>query len=1477
MTFHTASGGNTPTNDSMATLKYKQNIIQSEDSASGDSGRGQWGEQGEGERVEFEKAITEFKDLKRELSRPATHGAHADEEEGGNARDSNFVDLEEYLTRANREADESGIIPKKIGIRFKNLTVQGSGSGSIFVRTFADELLGLFGKDLFDLVRNLVSRQKPITKNIIQGFSGVVKPGEMLLVLGTPGSGSSTFLRALTNQRRDFTTIKGEVDYSGLGFETARRKFRGEILYNSEEDIHLPTLTVGQTVRFALKTKTPSKRLPGVSRDHFVEQMLELFLKMFGMNHTLNTIVGNQFIRGVSGGERKRVSIMEALASRATVNAFDNSTRGLDSSTAVDYIKSLRILTTLTKSTTIVTLYQAGEQIYREFDKVCLIDAGRQIYYGPASEARAYFEELGFEFTPGTTTSDFLTSVTNPFERRARPDFKGKLPSSSEELEAAFRNSRFWDHVQKELVEYDQGIAGDAEKFTQAVKEDKSKLTRKKNPYTISFMMQVWYLLQRELQVAWQDQTGLRSRFINTIVLGLLAGALAYKIPKSTAGPYIMGGALFFNLVVIGWMQILEAITMTVGRTITAKQVTMAFYRPSAQVIAKTIADLPVLAVQCALYTLVLYFMTDMARDAGKFFLQLLFVFTTSVCITAFYRVVGAFSRDINSTIRMAFLGLNIMAVFSGYMQPLKAMKSWVYKWIFYAVPVTYAQEALMVNQYDGIDIPCATGNLIPGVPGASLENQICFFVGAEPGASSVSGTRFLKEQFGYERAHVWRNYGIILLFTFGYIVIACIGVEYLSWGSGGGSTKVFLKPGWGRSKKSEQTLPTPQNKAAKKPTITDNALQPVLTSKSVIQGRSSIFSWSKLNYVIPYGGGTRQLLTDIHGYVKPGALTALMGPSGAGKTTLLDTLSQKSRIGVVSGEMLVDGKKLKADFQRSTGFVEQMDIHDGSATVREALRFSALLRQPATVSKGDKFKFVEDIIRLLELENLADALIGEPGFGLSVEERKRVTIGVELAAKPETLLFLDEPTSGLDSAGALSIIHFLRKLADESNIAILCTIHQPSAILFGNFDNILLLTSGGGQAYFGPIGQNGKTVIDYFERNGAIKAHIDDNPAEYILETTRASQKNHDWPAIWDKSPESQTLQQEIADIITERGDTPHTRVEADLEYAMPFIEQVKAVTQRVWRNYWRDPNYGYSSIFSNISMSLIAGILFLQSGHTILEMQSRGFAVFLVVILSPLIVTKVQPKFLTLRMLYEARERNSKIYSAPAFITAMIICEIPYAILGTFFFFFPWYYMIGMNPDSNRAGYQFFLILIFQIWIAPFGMWIAAMCPDLTVMSIVNPFLFVITNAFTGVLVPYSQLLTFFRSWVYWANPLTYLVRGLMSNVLHGVEVTCSSQELVRFTPPSGQTCMEYAGDWLKNASGYMNQAANGACEYCVYKNGDEYMKTINIEYYLRWRDLGIFIIFVFSNIALVYINYWAFWEFQWRKFFARKMSRN
>lgn len=177
------------------------------------------------------------------------------------------------------------------------------------------------------------------------------------------------------------------------------------------------------------------------------------------------------------------------------------------------------------------------------------------------------------------------------------------------------------------------------------------------------------------------------------------------------------------------------------------------------------------------------------------------------------------------------------------------------------------------------------------------------------------------------------------------------------------------------------------------------------------------------------------------------------MGASGAGKTTCLDVLAQRKNIGVITGDILVDGRPLDSDFARGTAYAEQMDVHEGTTTIREAMRFSAYLRQPFEVPKEEKDAYVEEMIELLELQDMADAMV----FSLSVEARKRLTIGVELASKPELLLFLDEPTSGLDSQSAWNLVRFLRKLADAGQ-AILCTIHQPSSLLFESFGTSPLL-----------------------------------------------------------------------------------------------------------------------------------------------------------------------------------------------------------------------------------------------------------------------------------------------------------------------------------------------------------------------------------------------------------------------------------
>jgi len=146
--------------------------------------------------------------------------------------------------------------------------------------------------------------------------------------------------------------------------------------------------------------------------------------------------------------------------------------------------------------------------------------------------------------------------------------------------------------------------------------------------------------------------------------------------------------------------------------------------------------------------------------------------------------------------------------------------------------------------------------------------------------------------------------------------------------------------------------------------------------------------------------------------------------------------------------------------FQRKTGYVQQQDLHLPTATVHETLEFSALLRQPSRYSKQEKLAYVDEVVSMLEMQSYRDAVVGIPGEGLNVEQRKRLTIGVELVARPALLLFLDEPTSGLDSQTSWSIVNLLTKLS-KSGQAVLCTIHQPSAILFQRFDRLLLLAKG--------------------------------------------------------------------------------------------------------------------------------------------------------------------------------------------------------------------------------------------------------------------------------------------------------------------------------------------------------------------------------------------------------------------------------
>ena len=1257
----------------------------------------------------------------------ATDSATWDKEAGPEPVDEDDLDIGAFLKDGHFEKrTEAGESPKKVGVMYKNLTVKGVGAQATFSKTLPEAVIGTFGPDLYRLVTRFVPAlhlgKPPPTRDLIRDFTGSVRDGEMMLVLGRPGSGCSTFLKAIANQRESFASVEGVVTYGGISAEEQLNSYRGEVNYNPEDDQHLPSLTVWQTLKFALMNKTRQHNSSNIPI------IIDALLRMFGISHTAGTLVGNEYVRGVSGGERKRVGIAETLATKSTVVCWDNSTRGLDASTALDYAKSLRVMTDISNRTTIVTLYQAGEGIYDVMDKVLVIEEGRMIYQGPAGMARQYFIDLGFHAPERQTTADFLTSIADPNERQFRNGMEASTPKTPTELEVVFRKSEIYRQTVSDVEHYENDLkdtdCSDTRKFQEAVKEQKSnsKLIHPNSSYTVSFWRQVMACTLREFWLFWGDKSTLYTKVFIIVSNALIVGSLFYGESLDTSGAFPRGGALFFSILFLGWLQLTELVRAVAGRVVISRHRDYAFYRPSAVVIARVMLDLPVILVQAVIFTIILYFMANLDVVAGKFFINLLFVYLSTICITALYRMFAALSPTIDDAVRFSGVALNVLILYVGYVIPKTALTGDViwFGWLYYLNPVSYAYEAVLTNEFYGRVMECSPFNLVPRGPGAIAGYQGCSLVGGSVGHTNVDGDSYFEKSFGYYRSHLWRNFGIIIAFTILYILITAVASEVFSFTGSGGGALVFKRTRKAKQIVKEEVKPTDEEMATgSAEPVSSGSSETIMKDEIGIAKTKSVFTWENVDYDVPYQGGRRKLLNSVNGYVKPGVMIALMGASGAGKTTLLNTLAQRQTMGTLSGDMLVDGRPLGIEFQRGTGFCEQMDLHDEAATIREALEFSAILRQDRHVPKQEKLDYVDKIIELLELHDIEDAIIGS----LGVERRKRLTIGVELAAKPELLLFLDEPTSGLDSQSAFSIIRFLKKLS-QAGQAIICTIHQPSSMLIQQFDMVLALNPGGNAFYFGPTGENGSAIVDYFAKRGT-QCPPNKNVAEFILETAAKGGKRNedgkrvDWNQEWLESEENAAMLQEIQRLKQERSKGAPKQSKDQYEFAASTQLQTYELVKRTFRNYWRDSSYLYSKIFVSVVIGIFNGFTFYNLTDSVASLQERFFTSFLILLIPPTIVNGVVPKFYMNRALWEAREYPSRIYGWFAFCTAQVLGEIPAAIVGSVIYWLLWYYPTGLPRDNETAGYMFLMTMLFYFFMTSWGQWICAFAPSFTVIS--------------------------------------------------------------------------------------------------------------------------------------------------------------
>lgn len=1389
--------------------------------------------------------------------------------------------------------------PASVSIAFRDLNAFGFGVSTDYQQTVGNVWLGVLG-----FARKHLGAGKRRTE-ILRSLDGIVEAGEMLVVLGPPGSGCTTFLKTISGETHGFNIDnRSYLNYQGISAKHMQKDFRGEAIYTAENDVHFPMLTVGQTLYFAARARAPREPIGGISKDIYAQQMRDAVMATCGILHTMDTNVGNDFIRGISGGERKRVTIAEAMLSQSPLQCWDNSTRGLDSANALEFARTLRNSTTSNGVTACVSMYQASQSIYDLFDKVLLLYEGYQIFFGKTTEAKQYFLDLGFDCPPRQTDADFLTSMTNPQERLVRPGYESFAPQTPYEFADLWYQSSIYARLKHDLVAYEKRypIGGkNLDDFIAARGAQKSRSQRRKSPFTLSYPEQIRLCLWRGFTRLRADPSvTLVAAFFN-ILMALVVSSVFYNLEPTTGSFFQRGALLFFAVLLNAFASALEIIILYAQRPIVEKHARYALYHPSAEAFASMITDIPYKLTNSICFNLVLYFMANLRREPGPFLFFLFVSLVVTFVMSMMFRTIASVTRSLEEALAPTAIIITALVIYTGFAIPTTYMVGWA-RWINYINPVAYGFEAIMVNEFHKRNFTCSTfvpfGGFYNQVPAV---NKACVAIGSVLGQNTVNGDVYLASAFGYHNSHKWRNVGIMFGFLTSFLITYLWSAETVRAKKSQGEVLLFQRRKFerdisdqqpedierGESSIPMQVLRDQSGKFArgmrsaqrvvdgKHFSIPKVANESSLKEQMPLQKHTATFHWSDITYDIKVKEGSRRLLNMVDGWVKPGTLTALMGESGAGKTTLLDVLASRKTVGVIGGHMLVDNRAKNASFQRKTGYVQQQDLHLQTSTVREALVFSALLRQPAHIKRADRLAYVDEVIELLDMQPFADAVVGVPGEGLNVEQRKRLTIGVELAARPQLLLFLDEPTSGLDSQTSWSICDLLDKLTKNGQ-AILCTIHQPSAILFERFDRLLFLAKGGNPVYFGPIGDNASILTGYFARNGATPCRAIQNPAEWMLEVIGAapgSSTSIDWPRVWRESEEYQDVKCELKALQSQRR-SGHSETEllidskeAFQEFAQPLSVQTWEVTKRVFQQTWRDPVYIYSKLALCLFAALFIGFSFFKAPNSQTGLQNQMFGIFMLGSILPNLVEQMHPRFVTQRDLYEARERPSKSYSWKAFMFANVLVELVWQLPMAVVIFFCWYYPIGLwrNAEATNSvtvrGIQMFLfVLQFMIYASSFANATIAGVGSAEVGGALTNVLFSLSLVFCGVLATKDQLPGF---WVfmYRLSPLTYLVPGMLTTAVANTDLVCATNELLRFDALPGQNCSTYLSTYITILGGSLRPGTEGSshCEFCPLSNTNQYLALLDMHYDQSWRNFGILWAFIFFNVCFAFFIYW------------------
>ncbi|KAK8467132.1 hypothetical protein PHAVU_008G261600 [Phaseolus vulgaris] len=777
------------------------------------------------------------------------------------------------------------------------------------------------------------------------------------------------------------------------------------------------------------------------------------------------------------------------------------------------------------------------------------------------------------------------------------------------------------------------------------------------------------------------------------------------------------------------------------------------FYPAWAWSVTSWVLRIPYSVIEAVIWTVVVYYSVGFAPSAGRFFRYMLLLFLMHQMALGLFRMMAAIARDMVLANTYGSASLLVVFLLGGFIIPKAMIKPW-WIWGYWLSPLTYGQRAITVNEFT-----------------ASRWMQQ-----SENGASGVGYNVLVSNNLPTVDYWYWIGVAVVLAYSLFFNNMVTVALTFLNPPQ---KARTVI-PDDDSEKKSSGSNQVHEMSTRAKPAREDSNKKGM-----ILPFQPLTMTFHNVNYFVDMPKEiskqgvpeTRlQLLTSVSGVFSPGVLTALVGSSGAGKTTLMDVLAGRKTGGYIEGDIKISGyPKEQRTFARVSGYVEQNDIHSPQVTIEESLLFSSALRLPREVDVPKRLEFVEQVMKLVELDSLKNALVGMPGSsGLSTEQRKRLTIAVELVANP-SIIFMDEPTSGLDARAAAIVMRAVRNTVDTGR-TVVCTIHQPSIDIFEAFDDLLLMKRGGRVIYGGKLGVQSQIMTDYFQGlNGIPPIPNGYNPATWVLEvTTPATEEklNVDFADLYKNSDQYRGVESSIMQF----GQPPagSQPLKFDTMYSQNLFSQFLRCLWKQNLVYWRSPAYNAMRLFFTTISALIFGTVFWDVG------SKRDSTQELFVVMGALYsacmflgvnnASSVQPIVSIERTVFY-REKAAGMYSPLAYAAAQGMIEVPYIFVQTIVFGIITYFMINFE----RTPGKFFLYLVFMFltftYFTFYGMMAVGLTPSQHLAAVISSAFYSLWNLLSGFLIPKSSIPGWWI-WFYYICPIAWTLRGIITSQLGDVE---------------------------------------------------------------------------------------------------------